>query len=329
MMKFTGLEYLYIDIANHFGFTRLTWDDRITWTLTNIDKLEQRVDEAKDPLLYIKAINALNLTLDGVPTGHLMELDASASGLQLMACLIGCHTTAANVNLIDTSKRECIYNKVAIDMDAICHDNITREEIKHPLMTTLYGSKRQPRELFGEDTPELNAFYAALTKEVPGALEVMDDVQSCWNPLALAHTWHLPDNHVANVKVMVTIDKKIEVDELNHATFTHRAIVNQPTQSGISLMANVIQSIDGYVCREMIRKSVKQEFDLLTIHDSFWCHPNHMQQVRENYVNILADIADSDLLQNILSELLGENIIYKKYSNNLAPLIRQSNYALS
>lgn len=329
MEHFNGYEYIKIDIANQFGLDKWKWEDRIKWVEDNRNDLDTLVDDADKPLLFIKAVKALKDAEDKIPTGFIMGLDSTASGIQIMAALIGCHKTAANVNLIDTGERNDLYTKIANHMTVVCGKVINREEVKYPVMTTFYCSTKQPEEAFGEDTPELKAFYEVLAEELPGAMEMLADIQGCWDTNALKHEWTLPDGHVASVKVMVSVNKKIEVDELDHATFTHRAEVNESDEYGLSLPANVIHSIDGYIVREMLRMARLQGFELLTIHDSFWSSPNYMQNVRKNYATILADIADSDLIKNILDEITGEKEPFTKYSTDLGNEIRTSEYALS
>lgn len=328
MQKFTGLEYVKINIANHFGLDKLTWKERIDWVNSHeIEQLYAMVPDADEPMLMLKGINALEDALDGIPTGFIMGLDATASGLQIMACLMGCFKTAANVNLVNTGKREDIYQKGA---DVMAIPGIDRAIVKKPIMTTFYGSLAQPKSVFGEGTPELKAFYEMLNQELPGAMECMRDIQSCWDPTALEYKWTLPDDHVAVMKVMVDQDFKIEVDELNHATFTYRTQINMPTETGLSLAANIVHSIDGWIVREMYRRANKQGFEILTIHDSFWCSPNHMNQLRQNYIDILAELADMPLLQNILNEVTkNPEGVVTKYSDKLSEYIRQSEYALS
>lgn len=79
----------------------------------------------------------------------------------------------------------------------------------------------------------------------------------------------------------------------------------------------------------MVRKANQQGFDLLTIHDAFFASPNHMQKVRQNYVEILARLASMDLLGDIFSKLIGEPVKYKKLSKDLSKDILESEYALS
>ena len=40
MQTFTGYQYIKIDVANHFGLDKETFEDRIQWVDTHIDDLE-------------------------------------------------------------------------------------------------------------------------------------------------------------------------------------------------------------------------------------------------------------------------------------------------
>ena len=331
METFTGLEYLKIDIANQYGMDKALWHERIAWTNENEGELEDRVSDADKPYLYLKAVNALRDTQNGLETGHVMGLDSTASGLQIMAVLIGCLETARNVNLIGSGRREDIYQKVRNEMNRVLPINahVTRDQVKYPVMTTFYNSTAQPKEVFGEGTPELFTFYEVLSRELSGALEVMDDINQCWQSGAKVHEWTLPDGHVARVPVMVAVDKKIEVDELNHATFTHRMYVNEGTETGLSLPANVIQSIDGWIVREMIRRSHKQGFGMIAVHDDFFASPNHMNKVRKNFLDIMIELSKMDLLGSILRQITGTKHAYTKRSLDLHVHMSNAEYHLS
>jgi len=54
-----------------------------------------------------------------------------------------------------------------------------------------------------------------------------------------------------------------------------------------------------------------------------------MNQVRQNYNNILARIAESNLLEHILNEITNSSGVLKKKSNNLYKNIIDAEYALS
>jgi hypothetical protein len=329
MQTFTGIQYIKIAIANAFGLDRKSFDFRLQWVDINRAVFPTIAGQAKEKILFAKAIKALEDAEAGIPTGFIMGLDATASGIQILASLLGCETTASNVNLVDTGQREDVYQMCTDRMNEEMDLGLTRDDLKHPIMTSFYNSTAQPEAVFGKDTPELALFYKVLAENLPGAREGMEMIQAAWNPLGLYHEFTLPDGHVAHIKVMKAVDKKIEIDELDHATFTHRAYLNESEAHGLSLPANVVQAVDGYIVREMQRRARNQGFELLCIHDSFWASPNHMQKVRQNYANILADICEMNLLQSILSELYGEPMELIRDENDLPELIRQSNYALS
>lgn len=69
-------------------------------------------------------------------------------------------------------------------------------------------------------------------------------------------------------------------------------------------------------------------FPLVTIHDEFKAHANNINWVRWQYKEILAEIAESNVLDDLLSQIYGEPGTFNKLSFNLADQIRQSNYGL-
>jgi DNA-directed RNA polymerase len=257
-----------------------------------------------------------------------MGLDATASGIQIMGALSGCHNTARAVNLIDTGIRQDFYGTVADSMNQLPGINVLRSAIKKPVMTVFYGSTAQPKQLLGEG-PELTAFYKALEEKATGAYELMGLFQSHWNPNAEYHQWTLPDGHIARVPVTQTVDKSIEIDELSHMRFTYRTKIVCPKIKSRSLAANIVHSIDGWIVRMMVHQANKNGYWLAPIHDCFFASPNNMNDVRQNYLTLLAWIADSNLVQSILWEISGRDPWYVKHSNDLSKSILLAEYALS
>ena len=418
MKTFTGWEYLLIDAANQYGHDKLTFEGRIDWATHNLDCLEKHAEYADKKPLYIKAVQAIRKAQAGIPTGHLVGFDAVCSGVQIMSVLTGCVAGATATGLVDPNVRADAYNTCTEVMNGLLGGkvNVTRAQAKDALMTSFYGSKLVPIEIFGEDTPELNAFYAAANIVAPGAWDLLQDLLASWQPYALAHCWKLPDGFDARVKVMNKVESpdpraRVEVDELDHATFTYEFYENVGQERGLSNVANVVHSVDAYVLRsihrrcnydraamelsagllemELIKRSIHgqgeiakavhpkvvyyceqyersgmadavilpwltdectaylsqthlealveivngmleyQPFEVVTIHDEFKCHPNNMNYLRQQYINILAELADSNLMSDILSQLYGVSGTATKLSANLGELIRGSNYSLS
>ena len=328
MQTFTGTEYLKIDIANNFGLDRLKWTDRIHWCNNNEPNLEDLSHHAKHPILFRKAVRAIRMVQKGQPTNHIMGLDATASGLQIMGAMSGCHATARAVNLINTGEREDIYHRVADYMNTIPNVSVTKDDVKKPVMTVFYGSTAQPKQVFGEG-PALIAFYRALKEHLPGAYELMQIFQQYWNPFGTLHSWRLPDGHIARVPVVETLEKNLEIDEFEHMRFAYRAQVIQPKITSRALAANIVHSVDGWIVRQMVQAAEQQGFWLAPIHDCFYTSPNYMNQVRSNYIRIMEWLANNSQVSPILSDIARRKVAYTPLSRTLGALIRESEYPLS
>lgn len=418
MQTFTGYQYLLIDACNQWGGDKLLFEERIAWAEENLDQLESLADQAETQPLYMKAVRAIRKAQQGLPMGHVIGFDACCSGIQLMSVLSGCVAGATATGLVDPNVRADAYSKTTEVMNQVLHAqglsvDVSRADAKRSLMTSFYGSKDVPIEVFGEKTPELNAFYEAAHIVAPGAWELLQDLLASWQPYALVHGWKLPDGYDARVKVMVKKDARIEVDELDHASFSYEYYENVGSRRGLSNAANVVHSVDGYVLRGIHRRcnydhpmvmqandaliselGLRQDgytsqcerpqdgskldyyltqyersgvadvvilpylldghqtqymstqhidqlvritngmleyqpFEVISVHDEFRAHPNNINYLRQQYINILAELAESNLLSDIFSQIHGQPGNYPKLSNNLGDLIRGSNYALS
>ena len=67
---------------------------------------------------------------------------------------------------------------------------------------------------------------------------------------------------------------------------------------------------------------------VVTVHDSFGSLPSHCNTVRYWYKEICGELADSEMLSFIVSQITGKRVKYVKKSNDLGDLIRNSNYAI-
>lgn len=133
MQQFTALQYLCIALVNAYGNgqDKLTWMERIIASdkILNHEDPESLAESADEPHLFLKTLRAIDDYHTQTPSGYIMPLDATASGLQIMAVLLGCKTTAEKVNLIPTGKREDAYQNIADSLER------TRAEVKKPVMT--------------------------------------------------------------------------------------------------------------------------------------------------------------------------------------------------
>lgn len=400
MQTFTGREYLKIDIANSFGHDKLTWQQRIDWFDANEARLSSLVPQAKEPALYYAGVKAYDDVLAGRPIGYMISLDATSSGLQLLAALTGDSLAAQLCNVVDTGRREDAYTNIYNHMLNIVQDTakITRDDTKDAIMTAFYNSKAVPKKVFGEGAL-LDVFFNTLKDLAPGAWELNEAMLSFWNPRGLEHSWILPDNFHVHIKVMAQVRETVHFANEPFEVFYN---VNAPTQEGRSLGANTIHSVDGMIVREMtrrcdynpvkielLRKRLNQPhlwraedtttddkmtvvlwdnylatgylsarildhlhlsnlghvdptailelinslplkpFKVISIHDCFRCLPHYGNDLRIQYTHQLKLIAQSNMLESIISQLLNRHVPIGKLDPNLHLYVGQSNYALS
>lgn len=412
---FNAVDYICIDIANCVGTQgdfrgdKELFETRIQWVKDHYAVLEDYIELAEDKPLYIKAVHALRESVKGNPIGHLVALDATCSGIQIMSAITGCVRGADATGLV-SEKRADAYTDVTREMNSILQLKgfsqivVPRSDVKRAVMTSGYGSTLVPKEVFG-DGDMLATFYQASFTIAPKAFELMADLLETWQADTLSHNWVMPDNFHVNIKVMQTKETRIEVDELGHSTFTTYVKVNQGSKKGLANVANTIHSIDGYLLRSVIRRASFDTYKIneaikllscaiqhsaetnaecdedlqnmlniyeyskmldvsiidyinadnighvplelliklnatlgkmmelgsspvLTVHDAFRAHPNHCNAVRYWYKEIMAELAESNILQFIVSQIVGQQVKYVKASNNLADMIRNSNYAI-
>ena len=404
MQRFTGKQYLMIDIANSFGLDKATWDERLEWFKQHENRLDEMLPQAENPAMYYAGVQAWESVKHGVPIGYPISLDATSSGLQILSALTGDRRAAQLCNVVNTGQREDAYTNVFdIMVDRLMNrlgehaGGIKRDDCKRAIMTSLYGSVAVPKEVFGEGV-QLNIFYEVMAEVAPAAWELNEAFLSMWNPDALSHDWVLPDNFHVHVKVMAQVKEVVQFMNEPYDTFH---MVNQPTEEGRSLGANCIHSLDGMIVREITRRCdysvdrvleimgfldaeiegdviwdddarmVKElwrhyresgylsarildhlhahnvdlvdraaiwelieslpekPFKVIAVHDCFRVLPNYGNDLREQYNRQLMLIARSNLLQYLLSQIVGRQLSIGKLDANLWKDIMLTDYALS
>ena len=137
MVSYTGWQYLLIDIANQFGLDKLLFEERIQWATDNLHQLEALADQAETKPLYISAMLAIRKAQKGIPTGHMVGLDAVCSGIQVMSALTGCVAGARATGMVDPNVRADAYGLVtqAMEKELGTGVNITRKQAKEATMT--------------------------------------------------------------------------------------------------------------------------------------------------------------------------------------------------
>jgi hypothetical protein len=102
-----------------------------------MDQLESLMDQADDPIMYIKSVRALRDAMNGIPTGHMVTFDACSSGLQIMGALMNCEKSADFCGLIDPNRRADAYTDGTKHMSMLLGSEVKigRSEVKKAIMT--------------------------------------------------------------------------------------------------------------------------------------------------------------------------------------------------
>ena len=249
------MQYLAIDIANCWGLDKQSYEDRIQWVKDNINYLEEYQSQAEEPVLFAKAVHALRQVQAGKPVGHTVAFDSVCSGLQLMSVVMRCKDGCSITGLIHQDERSDAYTSVTERMNDILKASgkatvsVTRKQAKEATMTALYGSKKVPERIFGNN---VEVFYQALNETCKGAIQLLELLRHSWNN-ELAHEWVMPDFHHVYIPVMQTVEKRYKLHEIGY----HPVVIineNIAKSKGISNIANAVHSLDAYVLRSLVRR---------------------------------------------------------------------------
>lgn len=415
MSEFTGMQYLLMDIASNYAFDKEDWDVRLNWALEHEENLlkevrrmrenpsytSQYLVEADEPALMFAGMQALEAARQGKPTGYMISLDATASGMQLLSIMSGCTESARVCNVIPSSDtkdhREDAYTAI---YEWMCQKvtnafDVTRAAAKDSVMTALYGSRAVPKKHFGTGEM-LEAFYSTLEERIPGAWNLNLALEELWQPYALDHSWVLPDNFHVIIKEMNPVPTQVMfLDQPMMVEITQ----NVGTKKGRSLCPNINHGLDAMVVREMqgrcnfdsdhiqgLRVALmsgkygtrtteqsdelvqeiwahyeacgflstrilnllckenlglvdadviaqmiftlpSKPFEIVTIHDCFRCLPNYGNDMRRQYNQILSDLAKSDILSYLATQITGSYVPVIKGAD-LSQMILSSSYAI-
>lgn len=245
MQTFNSIEYLAIDVANKYGMDKSNWNQRLSWFYLNKENLDFLVQEAKEPMQYKAAVDAYRDAVAGNPIGHLISLDAVASGIQILSACLQDVNGMYLCNLTSKDRKDP-YTEIYTNIAPVVGNHITREQCKKAIMTSCYGSDKQPKEIFG--LSYLNTFHEEMNKSLPNVWAFNQAMKDAWNPEALEYSWVMPDNFHVKDKVIRSIKEDFKFFDKEYS-FIRKEYGNKPL--GRSLGANITHSIDALLMREV------------------------------------------------------------------------------
>jgi hypothetical protein len=87
--------------------------------------------------------------------------------------------------------------------------------------------------------------------------------------------------------------------------------------------------VDRYRIQNLLFSMPHRPFEMISVHDCFKCLPNYGNDLRLQYNKILAEIAGSEMLSFLISQIVGRPIQVTKLDPTLAQDVVSTNYALS
>ena len=251
MIDFTSTDFILSDIAGRYGKDKISWTDRLIWTMVNKDRLDELSSTAKEPVLFQSAVQALHDVWNGKPTGHPVMFDCSASGMQLLSILTGDRNAARICNVIGQSFIDPYMHLHGSMQERLgTSETIERDPVKQAIMTSLYGSEAEPEKLFQGGA--LNAFFETMEAELPLCWELNTAILDFLKTSDVeAYTWVMPDNFHVNCPVKETVYTEVQC-------LGTTQIVGQKVQRAHhrnrSLGANLTHSTESFLVRELIRR---------------------------------------------------------------------------
>jgi len=319
--------WLRFQVATTYGLDKETLDDRLNWTYENewlieriacepIDSLPNW-EEAEEPWQFLAACDEFYhcvMKKDRLSTGLMVAIDATCSGLQILAGLAKDRSTAKLVNVLPSDKPQDAYKVVAETSKPHVPNKIQpywdRKKVKRTVMTIPYNAKPFSNRSYIRDalkekgieidkeelTQTVSAVRDAMNQVVPGPMRVMkwieDEVTKAIKRGASKLSWTTPSGFIVNQRIMkkevkimdlqllgrcrlhVATDDTIEVDKARHKAAT---------------APNLIHSLDAsLLCLSTLRFNAP----ITLIHDSVLCRATDMSYlstiVREVYMSMFA-----------------------------------------
>ena len=342
--EYTPYEWLLYSTAQNAGL-KGPYEELMTWTEDNLSQLEDYEVVADNHPMFMKDVRAIRNVQRGNSINHIIGLDASYSGGQVMALLNGCKQTMIQCNLISDELQDPYSNLVPAMNKYLPDDKwVTlgneeghfnrKDHIKPACMTSGYGSKAKPKQIFGECSIELEAFFQAMRDNLPAVLTIPSELQDMWNEESGEYKWRKffdnswarcitkPDQYRDPVRIQNIYGLKGSFSYLLDSR-------GEPSKYSIPIIANVVQSFESDICAEMIRRCFKSGFNILTVHDNFIVQLPYVNQMRKHYNEICAELYEGNVMSQLIKDLMGIEHDYEQKELGLGDLIRNANYSLN
>lgn len=316
--------WLAFQVATTFGLDKAPMAERLEWVRENHDLITKVATDpidnlpewemVEEPWQFMAACHEYYhccILCDKQTTGLMVAVDATCSGLQILAGLAKDQSTASLVNVCPGDRPSDAYKAVAEEakkyLPAELHPWMTRKTTKRTVMTIPYNATRSSswgyiREALVEQgfEPEksqvsevVSAVYQSMDAIVPGPMRVMRWIKTHVGQYirsgATEVEWTTPSGFVVNQQRNKRETERLKLQLLGTTQVTLSVGDGDPcpTRHKSSTAPNLIHSLDASVLHETF-----QRFNgpFTVIHDSVLCRATDMgtlnQLVRETYTDI-------------------------------------------
>ena len=325
----TAVDWLKFHVATQYGLDKEPIANRIKWTEEHHNLIEQIVKDpinnlhewevADEPWQFLAACEeyyACVIDCSRHYTGLPIAVDATCSGLQILAGLARDASTAKLVNVLPSDKPQDAYKVIAEaskpNIPECLHAVWDRKCTKRTVMTVPYNAKPFSNRGYIRDalaeknvevhkdvlTKVVSAVRQAMDEVVPGPMAVMKWIESTVAELikqgAQEITWTTPSGFTVKQRLMKPetefVDLKllgrvkritIAVGDSDEVDLLHHKNATAP---------NLIHSLDASLLH---LSALRFDAPLALIHDSVLCRSSDMSIlsaiVRETYMHLFAE----------------------------------------
>jgi DNA-directed RNA polymerase len=320
-------KWLAFQVATTFGLDKSPMEERQLWVQHNIPLITliacdpcgniSEWENVEEPWQFLAACDEYYhcvIEKDKTVTNLPVAIDATCSGLQILAGLARDKSTAELVNVTRSSMPQDAYKVVAMEsrgqIPLRLRDNWDRKKVKRTVMTIPYNAKPYSnrtyiRDALKEDGIEVDkdeltqavlAVRDAMHRVVPGPMAVMkwieDEVSRALARGLTELEWTTPSGFVVHQKIM---KKKVETMQLQLLGLCKLRIATDDTDEvdksrhKAATAPNLIHSLDASLLH---LATMRFKHPIALIHDSVLCRATDMTilstLVRETYMHLFA-----------------------------------------
>ena len=320
--------WLRFQVATTYGLDKETLDNRLSWTYSNEDLIERIAtepidnisdwEEVEEPWQFLAACDEFYhcvIKRDRISTGLPVAIDATCSGLQILAGLAKDKSTAQLVNVLPSDKPQDAYKVIAETSKPNIPEKLRpywdRKCTKRTVMTIPYNAKPfsnrsyikealkdKEVEIEKEDlTQTVNAVRDAMNVIVPGPMRVMKWIESeVSNAIKRGATeleWVTPSGFVVSQQIFKKEFERITLQVLgqcNMRVSTGDSAEVDKARHKAATAPNLIHSLDASL---LCLSALDFNHPIALIHDSVLCRATDMTElsriVREKYMYLFAE----------------------------------------